>query len=74
MKFNERLKSLRIAEGYTQKQISIMVEIDPANYQRYEYGKVEPNYKILNRICNLFPEYTLWLMTGKTKIHQIFLK
>ncbi len=36
MKFNERLKSLRIAEGYTQKQISIMMEIDTTNYQRYE--------------------------------------
>ena len=67
MKFNERLKLLRQAEGYTQKQIAAILEIDPTNYQRYEYGKVEPNYKILNRICNLFPEYISWIMTGKNE-------
>jgi DNA-binding XRE family transcriptional regulator len=74
MEFNQQLKLIRKIEGYTQKKLASLLEIDPTNYQRYEYGKVSSNYKIVKRICNLFPEYSLWLMTGKIGISQIFLK
>jgi DNA-binding XRE family transcriptional regulator len=74
MEFNQQLKLIRKIEDYTQKKFASLLEIDPTNYQRYEYGKVSPNYKIVKRICNLFPKYSLWLMTGKIGISQIFLK
>lgn len=74
MKFNERLRLIRDAENYTQKKFANLLKIDPASYQKYESGKVLPNYKILKRICNLFPEYTLWLIIEKTGVPQVFLK
>lgn len=46
MEFNERLKLIRDTENYTQKQFANLLKIDPVSYQRYEYGKVLPNYKI----------------------------
>ena len=61
--FNEKLKLLRKTEGYTQKEMAKLLEIDPINYQRYEYGKVSPNYKIVKKLCSAFPEYSQWLMT-----------
>ena len=61
--FNEKLKLLRKTEGYTQKEMAKLLEIDPTNYQRYEYGKVSPNYKIVKKLCSAFPEYSQWLMT-----------
>jgi DNA-binding XRE family transcriptional regulator len=61
--FNEKLKLLRKTEDYTQKEMAKLLEIDPTNYQRYEYGKVLPNYKIVKKLCSAFPEYSQWLMT-----------
>ena len=63
MEFKEKLKSLRDIEDYTQKDMAKLLEIDPTNYQRYEYGKVSPNYKIVKKLCSEFPEYSQWLMT-----------
>ncbi len=35
MKFTEKLKSLREANGFTQRQIASMLDIDVAVYNRY---------------------------------------
>ncbi len=70
MEFNEQLRLIRDTENYTQKKFASLLKIDPTNYQRYEYGKVSPNHKIVKRICELFPEYSLWLNTGKIGILQ----
>lgn len=29
-------------------------------------GRNAPNAEILSTLCNLWPEYALWIMTGKT--------
>jgi len=29
-------------------------------------GRNKPNMDTLEQLCKLFPEYTLWLMTGRT--------
>jgi len=71
MELNEKLKLIRKTEKYTQRQLAELLNIDETNYQRYEYGNVSPNTKIIQKLCQKFPEYTLWLMTGKTSGDQI---
>jgi hypothetical protein len=38
-----------------------------ALYQSLEYGKTAPSHATMENLCSKFPEYTLWLMTGKTQ-------
>lgn len=37
-----RLKELRIAKGFTQKQVADLLGMVQRNYQRYETGEVDP--------------------------------
>ena len=67
MKINEKLKSLRKTEGYTQKDFSRLLNIAERSYQSLEYGKTAPSNATMENLCRKFPEYTLWLMTGKTQ-------
>jgi transcriptional regulator with XRE-family HTH domain len=68
MELNEKLKLLRKTEGYTQKEFAKLLKVDETNYQRYEYGKVSPNFKIMQKLANLHPEYSLWLLTGEVDL------
>ncbi len=54
MKFNERLKNLRIQNKISQKQISIDIKISETQYQNYEYGKKEPTINNFEKLCDYF--------------------
>ena len=71
METSEKLKLIRKTEKYTQKQLAELLGIGETNYQRYEYGTHIPGSDIMQKLCQKFPEYTLWLMTGKTSGDQI---
>jgi transcriptional regulator with XRE-family HTH domain len=71
MNLSEKLKLLRSTEGFTQKKLSKLVDCGYSTYQKYELGIHEPPHKVIAKICQKFPEYTLWLMTGKTSGDQI---
>ena len=64
MIFEKRMKKLRKTMGYRQKEFAEMLEIGYSTYQQYEMETVEPKNKFTQRLCKMFPEYTLWLMTG----------
>ena len=51
---NERLKELRAKKGLSQKQISKELNISDRNYQRYEYGAVEPVASTLIALADYF--------------------
>ncbi len=54
MKFNEKLKELRIARGLSQHFVAEQLHINDRSYQNYEYGKREPNIETLILLSAIF--------------------
>lgn len=50
MKFNEKLKEIRVSKGLSQHFIAEKLSINDRSYQNYEYGKREPNIETLIRL------------------------
>lgn len=71
MKLSEKVKLVRKTEGYTQKNFSKLMGSGLTTITNYEGGHSEPNSEFMQKLCQTFPEYTLWLMTGKTSGDQI---
>ncbi|MBQ8196550.1 MAG: helix-turn-helix transcriptional regulator [Clostridia bacterium] len=53
VKFNERLKELRVEKNYSQKSIAIELGISTTCYAGYEQGYRQPDLKMLTKICVL---------------------
>ncbi|NBJ32266.1 helix-turn-helix transcriptional regulator [Serratia fonticola] len=64
--YAQKLKSIRKAEGLTQKAFSDLVGIPLGSIKNYETGRAEAGLKTIELIVNnpAFTKYTLWLMTG----------
>ena len=60
--FSEKLKELRLAEGYTQMQISELLNLRQQSYLRYETGRGEPNLETLVKIAKIFDVSTDYLL------------
>lgn len=54
MKLNEKLKKIRIKNGYTQHRMSELLEVSLRTYQKYEYGTLSISNKIIIRVCDFF--------------------
>jgi len=54
MLFKERLRELRTASPYTQKDIAQKLNISVSAYQYYEAGKNEPNIEKLIILADMF--------------------
>ena len=54
MKFNERLKMIRLESGKTQKDVYLELGISPNGYASYEQGRTEPNVETLIKLCEIF--------------------
>lgn len=54
MKFNERLKELRIQSSFLQKEIAEQIGVAVRTFQQYEQGKAEPNIDKLIKLANIF--------------------
>lgn len=54
MKFNERLKMVRLESGKTQKDVYLQLGISPNGYASYEQGRTEPNVDTLIKLCKIF--------------------
>jgi len=52
--FSERVKELRKAKGVTQRAIAEVLGITEQAYQKYEYGKREPNHKNTIKLADFF--------------------
>ena len=71
MKFNQKLKLIRDLKKLTQLEIASLLKIHMRSVQRFESGEQEPRYEVLKRLCNLYPQYTLWLMTDITNVKSV---
>ena len=50
----KRLKQLRQESGLTQEQLAQKIGISRVNYNRYENGKVLPDYNVLVMIADFY--------------------
>ena len=71
MKLSKKLKALRILNNDTQKEFAVMVNITGRSYQGLEYGKHIPGGRVLQKLCNKFPQYALWLMTDDIDVKAV---
>lgn len=67
--FPERLKSLRLEAGLTQKQIAEKLEIKQQSYAQWESGRTKPRSATLNKFADFFGVTTDYLL-GKTNIKK----
>lgn len=51
---HERLKSLRLQKGTTQKEIAEKIGVSPVSVQRFEYGTVRPSLEKLIALADFF--------------------
>ena len=65
MEFSERLKSLRLEAGLTQKEISEKLSISQPQYARWEAGKRSPTSETLQKFADFFDVSTDYLL-GKS--------
>ena len=50
----KRLKALRVAKGLRQKDMAELMGLTEQNYQRYEYGEIEPQLSTLVRLARFY--------------------
>ncbi|WP_373757232.1 helix-turn-helix domain-containing protein [Streptococcus ferus] len=65
--FPQRLKSLRLEAGLTQKEIAEKFKIKQPNYQQWESGKRKPSSDTLEKFATFFNVSTDYLL-GNTDI------
>lgn len=65
MRFGERLRSLRIEKGITQKQFAILFKVAESTVSMYERSEREPAFEQLERIADYFDVSVDYLM-GRT--------
>jgi len=51
---NEKIKDLRISNGYSQHYVAEYLKIDRSNYSKYELGKLELRLTMLKQLCLLY--------------------
>jgi transcriptional regulator with XRE-family HTH domain len=73
MTINEKIKLIRTTKGITQAKFAKLIGINhDSRVREIESGKYkEVGSAKLEKICNLFPEYALWLMTNKINLKEI---
>ena len=52
--FPDRLKELRTSKGVTQKSMAEYLGMVEQAYQKYEYGKIEPNHATTIKLADYF--------------------
>lgn len=68
MRFNERLKQLRLTSALMQKEIAEMVGVSVRTFQWWEYGKTEPNIEKLIKLADIFQVSIDYLVCHETSI------
>lgn len=71
MNFTQKIKILRAESGYTQKDFAVKLNCATISIQNYESNRKTPNGSLMQKLCNLFPQYALWLMTDIDDISSV---
>jgi transcriptional regulator with XRE-family HTH domain len=70
MRLSEKVKLIRVSKGYTQKEFAELMKSGLTTITNYEGGHSEPNSKFMQKLCNKFPQYALWLMTDDVDVKK----
>ncbi|BBN59292.1 helix-turn-helix transcriptional regulator [Hydrogenovibrio marinus] len=61
-KFNEKLKLIREAENLSQSELAEKTGIPKRSIINYENSDRQPAFDAVKKVCESFPEYTMYLM------------
>lgn len=64
----DKIKFIRIAEKITQKELSDILSVPVRTIVSYETNSSKPSGEFILKMCNAFPEYAYWLVTGQTQV------
>lgn len=70
MALNERLKTLRIKNGVTQKAIADGIGVTSVSVQRFEYGTAKPKLDTVVRLADFFG-VSLDYLLGRTDVPEV---
>ena len=62
--FYKKIEKIRKAENLSQAKLCKVLDVNLSAYEKARQRKSEAKGNLLRKVCNKFPEYTLWLMTG----------
>ena len=65
MKFNERLRELRIEKGLKQKEVAEYLGMTAKGYAFYELGEREPSIETILKLCDYFDVTADYLLGRK---------
>ena len=54
LKFKERMKEVRLKNGFTQKQLAQVLNTSPSRISALENGRVNPNLRLVRNLCKYF--------------------
>ena len=63
--FHEKLKKSREDAGYTQQQVSDILNIGRSTIANYEVGRTEPDLETLSNLADFYCVSTDWLLGTK---------
>ena len=66
MNLHNKIRTLREAEGLGRTLFSRETGIPEERLKAMELKGTQPSSETLLHVCGRYPQYTLWLMTGKT--------
>ena len=69
--FPERLKSLRLEAGLTQKEIAKKLKIKQQTYAQWESGRTKPRSATLNKFADFFNVSTDYLLGNSNRKRKI---
>jgi transcriptional regulator with XRE-family HTH domain len=51
MNVGEKIKKVREAKGFSQKEVALTLQMNPSQYSKIESGKVDPQFSSIERIA-----------------------
>lgn len=64
----KRMREIREFETSGRHEFSQVLDVNKKTIESIEQSGRAPKGELLEKICEVWPKYTLWLMTGKTEI------
>jgi transcriptional regulator with XRE-family HTH domain len=71
MNISQKIKLIRIDSNLTQNNLAKLLNSGLQTIKNYECGYRKPNYAFMQKLCNKFPEYSVWLMTDNLNDKEI---
>ena len=61
----QKIRMIREAEGLSREDFCLKIGVKVATLTQTEMGRRTPSSDTPLAVCQAFPQYTLWLMTGQ---------